>query len=399
MLNRLRSELSDYPRQFWLMFFGMIVATTGSSMIWPFLMIYASETLSLPLVTVASLMTISAVTGLISSVVAGPVVDRVGRKWVMVIGLLGNALGYFLLTYAHSYATFALILGFNGMFSPLYNVGTDAMLADLFSEEKRADAYALIRMGRNVGVAAGPAIGGFVLSRSYQHGLIGAMFGIASYGLMLLFFARETLPDVEEDHKRGWFAQVQGYGEALRDKPFMGLVMTFTLVQMTASMIWVLLSVHAKTNYGISEQRYGWIPATNALMVVFLQVIMTRSTRQVATSRVLLWGSLFYILSPLVVAFSQRFWGFWLAMVVMTLGELIVVPRSSAQVANYAPVNRRGRYMSLYGLTLNVASGISPLLGSFLSDQFGPQAPWLGAAIFGLLAAIGFWLLHRTSFE
>ena len=32
--------------------------------------------------------------------------------------------------------------------------------------------------------------------------------------------------------------------------------------------------------------------------------------------------------------------------------------------------------MSLYGLTLNVASGISPLLGGILSDQFGPGA-WL----------------------
>ena len=62
MLNRLRSELSDYPRQFWLMFFGMIVATTGSSMIWPFDDL-RQRNFGASLVTVASLMTISAVTG------------------------------------------------------------------------------------------------------------------------------------------------------------------------------------------------------------------------------------------------------------------------------------------------------------------------------------------------
>jgi len=63
MLTRLRRDYADTPGQFWLMFFGMILATTGTTMIWPFLMIYASDTLSLPLATVASLMTINAATG------------------------------------------------------------------------------------------------------------------------------------------------------------------------------------------------------------------------------------------------------------------------------------------------------------------------------------------------
>jgi len=396
MLNRLTHELSRYPRQFWLMFVGMIIATTGSAMIWPFLMIYASQTLSLPLVTVASLMTISAMAGLISSVMAGPIVDRAGRKWVMVVGLIGNGLCYLFLSNADSYGAFAIILGLSGIFSPLYNVGTDAMLADLFSMEERADAYALIRMGRNVGVAAGPAIGGFVLSRSYQLGLLGAMIGMVSYGLMLLFFARETIPLFDQGERRGWIAQLEGYWDALRDKPFMGLVMTFTLVQMTTAMIWVLLSVHAKSYFGINEQRYGWIPTTNALMVVFFQVIITRRTRQISTSKILQWGSVFYILSPLMIAFSTGFWGFWLAMVIMTMGELIVVPRSSAYAANLAPVDKRGRYMSLYGLTWNVASGISPVLGGFLSDQLGAQAPWLGGALFGLFAFFAFWHLRRS---
>jgi len=395
MLNRLSREVSVYPRQFWLMFVGMMVATTGSAMIWPFLMIYASETLSLPLVTVASLMTISAIAGLISSVMAGPIVDRAGRKWVMVVGLIGNGLCYLLLSYADSYGAFAVILGLSGVFSPLYNVGTDAMLADLFSMEKRADAYALIRMARNVGVAAGPAIGGFVLSRSYQLGLLGAMIGMVSYGLMVLLFAQETIPRVEPGQKQGWLVQLQGYWEALHNKPFMGLVTAFTLVQLTSAMVWVLLSVHVKSHIGISERLYGWIPTTNALMVVFLQVLITRRTRLVPTTKVLHWGSVFYVLAPLVIAFSTGFWGFWLAMVIMTLGELIVVPRSTAYAANLAPIDKRGRYMSLYGLTWNIASGISPVLGGFLSDQFGQQAPWLGGALFGLMAVGSFWRLRK----
>lgn len=391
---RMKHEFSHYPGQFWLMFVGMALSTTGAAMIWPFLMIYASETLSLPLAAAASLMSINAAAGLASSILAGPVVDRAGRKWVMAVGLIGNGLCYFILSRAGSYVSFALAMGLSGAFSPLYNVGSDAMLADLFPAERRADAYALIRMARNIGVAAGPAVGGFVLSRSYSLGLYSAAVGLAAYGLMVLFFARETIPPKARNAPAGVLRQLRGYWTALRDRPFMGVVGAFTLVQMVTALLWVLLSVHVKTHFGIGERLYGWLPTTNALMVVFLQVFVTRRTRSFPALQVLRWGSVFYIAAPLIVAFSSGFWGFWLAMAVMTLGELIMTPRTSAYVANLAPADKRGRYLSLYGLTWNIAAGLSPLLGGTLSDRFGPQLPWLVGALVGALALGAFWALR-----
>ena len=395
MLTRLRRDYADTPKQFWLMFTGMIIATIGMTMIWPFLMIYVSETLSLPLVAVASLMTINAATGLVSSILAGPVIDRLGRKGVLIVGLMGNGVCYFLLSRASTYGAFALILGGTGVFSPLYHVATDAMLADLFSMEKRADAFALIRMARNIGVAAGPALGGFVLAQSYSFGMYGAAGGLILYGLMLLFFARETLPKEAVMEKTTLRGQLRGYWTALQDKPFMGLVGAFTLVQMTAALVWVLLSVYLKSNFGISERVYGWLPTTNALMVVFFQVLITRATKKYPAVQVMSWGAFFYMFAPLLIALSNGFWGFWLAMIVMTLGELVVVPRASAHAANLAPVDKRGRYMSLYGLSWNVAVGISPVVGGLLSDQVGPRAPWFAGVVIGLLAVIAFRQLNK----
>ncbi len=396
MLTRLRRDFADTPGQFWLMFFGMILATTGTTMIWPFLLIFASEKLNLPLVAVASLMAINAGTGLVSAIVAGPIIDRLGRKGMMILGLAGAGLGYFFLSKAETYTMFALVLGGMGFFSPLYNVGTDAMLADLFSMERRAEAFALIRMARNIGVATGPILGGFVLARSYNLGMYGAAGGLLFYGLMLLIFAKETLPQQNgEVEKTSLRAQMQGYWAALQDKPFMGLIGAFTLVQMIAVLVWVMLSVYVKTNFGIDERLYGWLPTTNALMVVFFQVIITRNTKKYPPLAVMSWGTIFYILAPLIIAISSHFWGFWLGMVVLTLGELIVVPRTSAYAANLAPVDKRGRYMSLYGLTWNVAAGIAPVVGGFLSDQVSPRAPWIGGVAIGFLTVLAFRALKQ----
>jgi MFS family permease len=101
-----------------------------------------------------------------------------------------------------------------------------------------------------------------------------------------------------------------------------------------------------------------------------------------------------------MIALSGAFLGFWLAMVILTLGELIVVPLSSAYAANLAPIDKRGRYMSLYGLTWNVASGISPVVGGFFSDAISPQAPWWAGVVLGMGAVIAFWWMnHRQSLE
>ena len=79
-MNRLRNLASRYPSQFWLMFCGMLISTVGASMIWPFLMLYVSEKLQVPLTTVAALATLNASVGVLSSFIGGPITDKVGRR-------------------------------------------------------------------------------------------------------------------------------------------------------------------------------------------------------------------------------------------------------------------------------------------------------------------------------
>ena len=198
MIRRFQSILNHYPRQFWLLFFGLLISTLGASMIWPFLMIYVSERLALPLTTTASLMTINAGMGLLSSFIAGPLTDRAGRKWVMAVSLAVNGLSYLMMSHAASLPAFAVLMGLSGAFNPLYRVGADAMMADLIPAEKRIDAYSLLRTSNNVGVAIGPAVGGLIAATSYTVAFYCAAAGMLTYSLLVIFLATETLPGRSE---------------------------------------------------------------------------------------------------------------------------------------------------------------------------------------------------------
>jgi MFS family permease len=377
---------NQYPRQFWLLFWGLLISTIGASMIWPFLMIYVSERLSLPLTTIASLMTLNAAVGLVFSFIGGNFIDRAGRKWIMVISLAINGLVYILLSYSNTLAAFAILMALSGAFNPLYRVGADAMMADLIPAEKRLDAYSLLRMGNNVGVALGPAIGGFIATRSYTTAFFLAAAGMLTYSLLLTFFARETLPRDSGKEKKEK-ESLGGYGRALRDKPFMLFSGTFVLTQICAAIMWVLLAVYVKQNYQIPESQYGWIPTTNAVMVIAFQMLVTSISKRYPPFFLLAFGSLLYAAAVGSVALGQAFWAFLTSMVILTVGELILVPTATTLAANLSPQDMRGRYMSIYGLTWGIAAGIGPILGGFLNDNIGPTAIWYGGLLVGLVAA------------
>ena len=396
LINRVKALYNEYPRQYWLMIVGIVLATAGGSMIWPFLLIYASGKLNLPLSTVATLISINAGTGLLASLIAGTLADKVGRKVVMNISLTVNGLAYFLLMHAETYMQFVGLMIMVGLSNPLYQVGADAMLADMIPSEKRTDAYAINRIANNAAFALGPAIGGFLATRSYDLAFYCAGIGFISYSILLFFLARETLNKPTADTSIP-NSPAEGYRRVLKDRNYMAFVAMISLGLIAPTMLWILMPVYAKTNFGIPEALYGWIPTTNALMCVFVQYSVTNLTRRHPTLPVLGIGMLIYALGAGSVALMSSFWGFWLSMVILTFGELTLVPTASKYVADLAPADLRGRYMSMHWLGWGLARTLAPIIGGFLHDNIAPRAIWVGGLIIGLTSTLGIFLLSRTS--
>ena len=393
------AKTKQYPRQFWLLFWGMLLSTIGSSMIWPFLMVYASERLHLPLTQTATLVTINSMASLIMTFAAGQITDRVGRKMVMVVSLISNAVVYLFLSHAGTYTQFAILMVLLGASNPLYRVGADAMLADLIAPEKRADAYSVMRMSNNAGVAVGPSVGGFLAAASQYLAFYIASAGLFIFGLLILFFAVETLPALGKEETAQKKERWGGYDRVLKDWPFTTMIANMIFGLITASLMWVLLPVYATQEIGVPKQLYGFIPTTNAIMVVFLQVLVTQWTKKHPPLRVIALGMFFYAIGVGTVVLGTGFWGIWISMVIISIGELIIVPTSSTFVANLAPADMRGRYMSIYGLTWSLSIGIGPLLGGFLSDNFSSPATWYGGFMIGLTSTAIFFLIEQIYYK
>jgi MFS family permease len=392
MLQSLRSVMDRYPRQFWLLLAGNLVSATGGAMIWPFLSIYLRQRLDLPLATIASLLTLNAVMGILSSFIAGSAADRIGRKRIMAISLSAGVIYYLLMSQAETLLAYAVLMGVWGAFNPLFSVGANTMIADLIPSEKRMDAYSLTRVVHNVGIAIGPIAGGFLAVVSYTYAFYAAAVAFGIFAVLVIFFIRDTLPEVDAQTAQSATA---GFGPVLRDTKFISFTLLFALTTMAASIMFILLPVYSKENFGLPENRYSFIVTVNATMCIFMQYFVTRIAKRYPALPVIGIGALFYAVGVGSVALGAGFWAFVISMVIMTVGELILTPAATNMVAELAPVNMRGRYMSIYGLGWPIASGVGPILGGFLSDTIAPVAMWYGGGMLGLLGAVGFFIMAR----
>jgi MFS family permease len=392
MLNRFRPS-TYYPSQIWLLFWGTLTGSAGMSLIWPYLTITIRERTDIPLTEITLLFVLQSAAAFLATTLLGPIMDRFGRKRPMLVGLLANGLVLAAMSQAVTLAHWAVLLALFGMVSMMFRIGSYSMVADLVESDQRASVYALLRMGDNLGIVIGPTMGGLLAVVSYTLSYLIA----ASTQIVLLFFVsvmiHETLTGRESESPAA--RSSGGYGALLHDRAFMSMWAFYILVQVANSMVFMLLGLYVKENFQIVEARFGLIVGANAVMVVAFQYGVTRRASRFAALRVMTVGALFYAGGLGIYALSHGFAGFMIGMVVMTWGELMLVPTATAYSANIAPPHMRARYMGAFSLSFRIGAGIGPVVGGLLNDHIAPVATWYGGLISCLIAAAGFAFLAR----
>ncbi|GAB4539751.1 MAG: MFS transporter [Anaerolineae bacterium] len=394
IVQRVRGMIADFPPQFWILFGGQLINAAGSSLIFPFFTLYVRQRFGVPMATIGLAMAVMGAIGLVSGVGGGALADRFGRKTLMVGGMALAGICSFSMGLVDSLAAFVAVAVLIQFIFPLSRPAFDAVVADLVKPGQRARAYGLIRVAFNLGVAIGPAVGGFLAERSYFTLFVGdAVTSLIFAGIIFLFIA-ETRPQVSREEQ---VARGAGYGPLLRDTPFL----VFCLVSISLVLVYAQMNstwpVYMKENYGVTERQYGLMMSLNAAMVVLFQFPVTSFTGRYARTTMLALGAVLYAIGFGLVGFVSTTLLFTLAIAIWTVGEMVHVPVAQAYVADVAPEDMRGRYMGASGLIWGVGWSLGPLLAGLVMDYADPRYVWYGCLVVGLAAAAAFlWMGWRV---
>ena len=396
-IKKIDSVYKEYPRQFWIIVGSNFIDHVGGALIFPFFALYITKKFGVGMTEVGLLFAVFSITDMLGNMIGGALTDFLGRKNMIIMGLVISALTSLGMGLVDRLEWFYVMGAVSGLFATAAGPAHEAMLIDILPEKKRSEGFGVMRVAMNLSVAIGPAIGGFIAAYSYLVLFIADTVTSLITAVIVYMVVEESMPEQrEQESKKNFKETFIGYGEVLKDHKFMLFVIISTIATIVYSQMYSTLSVFLRDVHGVPESGYGWLMTLNAGMVVLFQFMITRRVSKHPPMLILALGSLFYVVGFGMYGFISIYPLFMVAMAVITIGEMVVIPVARAYVGDAAPEDMRGRYSGVMNFSWMIPWMIGPLLAGLIMDNLDPNWVWYGSAILGMVSVAGFLWLRKS---
>ncbi|NTU75366.1 MAG: MFS transporter [Anaerolineaceae bacterium] len=391
MFAKIRKTYYEFPSKFWVLVGSIFIDVIGGTLIWPFFALYLTSKFHIGMTEAGLLIGLFSICGLAGSMVGGALTDKFGRKKMMLFGLVFSALSMLAFGFANSLSLMYFLCVFVGLLSNVAGPAHSAMVADLLPEEKRQEGYSIMRVAVNLSWIIGPTIGGVIATRSYLALFIADAVISCITAFIVFKLIPETKPKAADNvAKEPFIKTLAGYKVVARDFPYVGFLVVSMIMLVVYQQLYNTLSVFMRDVNGFEPGAYGLLLSLNAGIVVILQFPISRWTKRFAPLLMMALGSLLYMIAFPMFGLFKVYGLFIVAMVIITMGEMIVVPVGQMLAARFAPADMRGRYMACYGLAWQLPSSIGPVAAGLIIDHYNPVWVWYLGGILCAVAVLGF---------
>jgi MFS transporter, DHA1 family, tetracycline resistance protein len=383
--------MASRPLQYLTIFLTCFIDILGFGIVIPVLPLYA-EHFGATAVQIGALVGIFSLAQFFFAPVWGKVSDRVGRKPVLLLGLIGTVVGYLLMGMAHTVLMlfFArLIDGISGA-----NIGAaQAYLADISTSENRAKAMGLLGAAFGLGFVFGPALGGWA---SVTFNYAAPMFIAAGLALANFFFVMFFLPESRSSEAGGkrtepLFSHLFDHVER---RTYAWSLASYFLVIVGFSMMTAIFALLLLHRFGLDALHTGYIFAGVGVLGVVIQGgLIGRLVRRFGEAALALAGTVFMFAGLFALAVSPGVPWMVAATAAVGIGNSLLMPTLSALASRSADANWQGRALGVLQSSGSLARWVGPMIaGLLLSAQLhrgsGVYALWpLLASAACLLAA------------
>ncbi|NBT26625.1 MAG: MFS transporter [Actinobacteria bacterium] len=378
------TEREPLPRGFWVIWSTVALDMVGFGIVAPILGRYADRFGASGL-QVGLLFASFSLAQMICAPMLGRLSDRVGRKPVIIVSLIGTAVGSFVTGIAG--ALWVLFVGriIDGASGASIAVAQSAVV-DLGKPEQRARMLGLLGMAFGVGFVVGPALGGLAALGGPHVPFFVASGLAAANAIAAVIRLPETSTTVRQPRSPSRRVRqvnrfiVIGFFSAL---PFAGFEATFSLF--------------GGARFDLTEGSTAAVFFAIGLAMSLVQgMLIGPLTKRFGSTR-LLQSGLVLVACGLGVLGGASVWVvLFVALALIVIGSGVSNPSLTTLVANSAPADQRGEVLGFQQSAGALARVIGPPLAGLSFDRVGIGAPYsLGALVF-LIAIVASWQLTTS---
>jgi multidrug resistance protein len=377
-----------------IVFVTVFIDLLGFGIIIPLLPFYA-ETFGATAFTVGLLATSFSLMQFIFAPIWGRLSDRVGRRPIILLGLLGSCLSYLAFGMANTLTALFAARIFAGIAGA--NIPTaQAVVADLTTPENRARGMGMVGAAFGLGFIFGPAIGGFLSRYGYS---VPAFF---ASGLSLVNFVAAwfLLPETLKPEHRA--IERVGRIDALRSalaRPHLPLLLIIGFLVVAAfSAFESTFALFAERSYGFGASSIGYVFAFVGIVLVIVQgFLVGKVVKRVGEHHIVPASLAIVAIGLLMIPATQSVAALLVANGVMAVGMGFNNPSLMSLVSRYSSAEDQGGVLGLTQSLNSLARIVGPLWGGFAFDHLGIGMPYItSAAVMGIAAALSIHALWRS---
>lgn len=315
--------------------------------------------------------------------VLGSLSDRIGRRPVLLISLLGAAINYLLLAFAGSLWLLFAGRAIAGLTSANVSVAT-AYITDITPEDQRARRFGLFNAMFGIGFIIGPVLGGTLGDSWLRLPFIAA----AVLNGVNLMIALVMLPESREpSHERLDLAALnplKPLGWVFQVKSLWPLIVIFFLLSATGEAYGTSWALWGGDAFGWNGMMIGLSLGAFGICQTLAQAFLPGPAVKLLGERAAILVGLSGACAALtVMAFATQGWMIFAIMPVFALGGL-GVPALQAMASRQVNENQQGQFQGVLASALSLASIIAPL--GFSSIYAVVRGTWPGAVWLSVVA-------------
>ncbi|MGW8144360.1 MAG: MFS transporter [Anaerolineales bacterium] len=373
--------MTNNRRNLVILFFTMVVVMMGFGMVIPILPFFILE-FGAGGSAMGLLMASYAIMQLIFSPIWGSISDRIGRKPVLMLGVLGFGLTQLL--FGFSTALWMLLASriLAGVLSSATLPTAMAYIGDSTSERDRGGGMGIIGAAMGVGMVLGPGIAGWMASFSLSTPFFFAA-GLSLVSLVLIYLLLpESLPLEKRDSSAGKIQgpHLQELWQALFSPIGLLLFMAF-LVSFGMTNFEIIFGLYSAETYGYGPQQVGglltFIGIISAIVQGGLTGPFTRRWGEVAIIKASLLGSAFGFA---MMVMARSFIVVLLTMGFFVISNAMLRPAVSALISRRATIGQ-GIAMGMNNSFMSLGRSVGPLWAGFAYDINSTYPYWSGSII------------------
>ncbi|MDT8907515.1 MFS transporter [Pseudomonas fluorescens] len=387
-------EARVYTRPVVLLLSATFVLTIARAMALPYLVVYFSQAFGLGVTDIGLVVGGALIVSSVLGVYGGFLVDRFSNDRILLAAASLFALAFAVAFQVGSLVPFIIAIVVVNLSYAVVDIAVKSGIGFLVTPDKRGGVFSMKYTLTNVGYAIGPFLG--VLFAKISPGMPFAVSAIIGAGFVAFYSSLGArLPRAGQTERTNQpFARVLVH--LVRNYRLVcftigGVLSAIVFGQFTAYLSQYLIVTSTPEN---TYRIINYLVTTNACVVIGLQYLIGSRIHQKNLFRMLMLGMAFFIAGLMGFAHAQAWMAWVVAMIIFTVGEIIIIPAEYLFIDYIAPEDMRGVYYGAQNLS-NLGAALGPVLCGFVLSLYAPQAMFHVLSLCVVAASVFYFLGSR----